>query len=166
MVEKGVLWKWKRVCVQDLETWEAEAYSHGTTQYSRCPKMGLVFITLITVSNQSCHLSLLPHSPLCFLTFTLYRSLPAVSPAVFGVNHSRTWLLKALPANERRPALWLMCHMSFVYLAVFITRPTQRLSSTYFCSHSHLSFHKRTPEVIITQEWRHDSVIWQWSKKT
>lgn len=36
---------------------------------SCCPQVGLLFISLITVSNQNCcHLFLLPLSPLCFLT--------------------------------------------------------------------------------------------------
>lgn len=102
MVEKSILWKW---CVQGIETREAEVCSDGAIQHSRCPKMDLLFISLIAIIRAATFLFCHSPLPLCFLTyFSLTVSL-AISLAVFGVNFSRTWLLKSLPANETIPPL-------------------------------------------------------------
>lgn len=81
-----------------------------------------------------------PSALAAYVFWPLLFILPAASPTVFGVNHSRACVL------WHCQPMWghLLCSpcavcLSHCVLAAFITGLTQRLSSTCFCSH-HLSW--------------------------
>ena len=95
------------------------------------PASPVSFLLLILVAPVSFR-----HSPLRFSHF--YFPLPAASPAFFWLIAAG--LFKALPANERTPAVWpvdllcswLLCHQSESEAFV--------LSSTCFCSLCRIEF--------------------------
>lgn len=161
-MEKVILCKWKR-CDQGVETWAADAWSSGiicvlaALKWVCFSSVSLLFLIRAVATFSFCH------SPPYVFWLSLLSSCH-FSPAVFGVNRGRTWLLNCQPFRGHllyNPYVLVICasvcfhHQSYLEAFFYILLWPQ----------SHLRFHKWTSEVIMRQKFRHDSGIWQKSKK-